>query len=156
MIRMDEKIISYLKDMNMPSALMEIAQSFFEKQSKLLEHIGETIDDIFISEYISDGRRRYEGVWLFSKRVSIMFRFYSDDQDILLNRLQQNIFFINIKSRNYDFESGKENSELNVIYVAYENNIGNFKATEKNCDHLMYLLRKYFLMNLIVNDRSLK
>ena len=144
--------ISYLKSINIPSTLMDIIQAFFFRQSALFEPIGEKIEDIFISEYISDGRRRYEGVWLFSKRISMMLRLYTDDQDTLINRMQKNIFFINIKSENYDFEKGNENSKLNIVYVAYGNNIGNLKATDENCDHLMYLCKKYFLPNFLVPD----
>ena len=108
-------------------------------------------EDVFVSEYLDDGVRRYENVWFFTSDSYYALEAHdfirNDHVDItpITGRVKNLI----IRKRDYDFESATEKSRLSIEFVTNLDLEGEMKACKENCDHLKYIILTYFKPNLL-------
>lgn len=108
------------------------------------------IKDIFIEEYIKkNGEREYANLRLYSNKYRFKFRNFVNNVDVSFAKHQKNIFYINLKSNNYNFIKADENSRILVNSVLDNGSISKIRASKENCDIVMKILNKYYYPFLI-------
>lgn len=130
-------------------------QRYIERTEKLYRVAKEIspapIEDVFVSEYLDDGVRRYENVWFFTSgsyhAIEAHDFIRNDHVDIapITGRVKNLI----IRKRDYDFESATEKSRLSIEFATDFGGHGAMKACKKNCDHLKYITLTYLKPNFL-------
>jgi len=141
-------IAKYLHDIGITDPLqqrIEVIHSYIQKI--LPSHIV----DIFIVEYIKeDGMHVYLDIDFYTDEGVISAHNFLTTIDIRTAPLKGQIVAIKIAAIDYNFERATNKSRLHVVfYVDFSEKVyGEFKATNRNCDYLMQIIKKYFLPNM--------
>ena len=145
---MKQDFIEYFK-------LLGIQQPYIERIKELYRVAKEIspaqIEDVFVSEYLEDGVRRYENVWFFTSDSYYALEahdfIWNDHVDIapITGRVKNLI----IRKQDYDFKSATEESRLNIDFATDFGIRGAMKACKENCDHLKHIVLTYLKPNLL-------
>jgi hypothetical protein len=108
----------------------------------------EQIDDIFISEYkTEDKRREFESIWIFTKTYVMEAKKFRIANEIdIINRLR-GFDYLTINFDEYDYinNKSKKNSKMSMRAQSIESEMSCvLKASGNNCEYLKNILEKYF------------
>ena len=132
--------------------------SYIEKpiQEKLLKvidtvckHLPEQPCDVFVSTSPNGSGPNYPSVWLFTPHLLVEIR-----NPLNQNRIQCDmaefkdaVDWIRLNARKYDFESLKNDSELDLEFTTRDGLTGELSASGEGCAHLMEIYKRRFLLN---------
>jgi hypothetical protein len=125
----------YLGELEMPSELVGVCRQVFWRCSAMSP---EPIEDIFISEYVADGKRRYQDFIGFSPNYCTVARDFTWRLDIQLLHITRRFTDWHLVSRDYVFNELVCDSGCRL----------RFRSTGKNNDHLAAIFEKYIKPNL--------
>lgn len=149
---MNNKFTEYLNLIDLSSFLKE---TVIKKYIVLLRSVGlEEFDDIFISEITSNnGDREYFSLWGFTSTLFCKISLgkpIAEDQ-IVIFKLKGNIARFTYNEVNYDLDKADQKSILDTTIRTFDMDIPYFmRASGKNCDFLIGLIKKYFIS--AIND----
>ncbi len=113
------------------------------------------LSDIFIDDYLTeDGTRKYLDLTFFSQYFNFSIHNFLIEDKINVATLQTWVDQIDIKVDNYDFKKANDKSLMIVQLYKEFNPTGNYKASQKNCEYLVQILRKY--MQPALRKREIK
>lgn len=145
---MQQKFIDYLESIGIKSGILldriESIHRFY------VEMCPDSIDDIFVTEYIdSDGKREYENLWFFSDRYIMDAKgFAAGSDDFVIAPITDRVAHYRIKKLNYDFKEATEKSRLHLMFRSNTAATANLKASKENCDALRDIILKYMMPNM--------
>lgn len=142
---MDREFYEYLENIEITeeNLLKRILDIFIFYSSNICP---EKIQDIFVTDYISEESREYENLWFFSENYAMESkRFISEDYfDIAKIR---EISVIDITKTEYDYIKPNDKSKLNLFCDTETVNF-QMRASKENCNHLKNIIKKYFIERL--------
>ena len=146
---MDSKFKKYYTSVGMGETLNKKMSAFHDQ----LKSIGcDTLQDVVISEYITDnGERQYiNAIFFTTDFVYEIERFLSDSPTIWIAKLIGNVGSYGLTPKDYNFTDITQASRLNLHCIwtqglKFELLI---KTSKENCNHLLKLVNKYFKPNL--------
>jgi hypothetical protein len=148
-LRMDDQFTLYLQSLGMGSVFIESIYRFY---NCFLQIADEQATDLFVSEYVNDdGQRQFMGVCFFSDNfVYEVEDFVSDTPKMWIAKLTNNIAFIGLHAKNYDFKNATLASRLILDSSWLQGTTFGLtgKASGDNCTHLLEIVRKYLKPNL--------
>ncbi len=106
----------------------------------------ETIQDIFVTDYMSEESREYENLWLFSKNYAMEAKRFISEDNFDISPIT-NIKRIEINKTKYDFIEANDSSRLN-LYCDLESAFLQMRASKENCDYLKVIIDKYLKSRL--------
>lgn len=105
----------------------------------------ETIQDIFITDYIEDSRE-YENLWFFSENYAMEAKNFISEDNFDISSFEH-VRNLQIIKKDYDFENWNEESRIDLICDA-DNLFFEMRASKQNCDYLKDILDKYFIKRI--------
>lgn len=140
------KIAKYLNDIGISEPIRERIEVIYSHIQKVFPH---AIEDIFIIDYVEeDGTHVYPDMDFYAGKRVFSVSDFKTATDIRTTSIAK-IEYMQILSKDYDFQLANSNSRLTVNFsVEYTNALGHLKATNQNCDYLMEIIKKYFIPNL--------
>ena len=144
---MKKEFVEYLNSIGITGLFQDRAQeisSFYEKIT------ADTMQDIFVSEYVDEeGRRQYENLWLFTSSAIFEAKLFLTTDDFDGTPYTKKIKYWKIAKKDYDFNSVTSKSRMTLTF-SLETSMGCImKASGENCLFLKNIFLKYILPNLI-------
>jgi hypothetical protein len=139
-----DEVKEYFSSLGMGESLVEKGLALFDEYSG---YLSEPIENVFVSEYRDeDGNRIYESIWFLTKSFvaeahEITSTGYGDIVPVGagLTRVQ-------FSKENFDLENADDQARFTVEVRLDKGGLaGVFKASGKNCEHLLTILREYML-----------
>jgi hypothetical protein len=144
------KFKEYLTKIGITKPLCQRIDAIFELAGIMYGAKVGDISDILVTDYIqADGSRVYAGVDFYFKDCVISSIDLTGDLNFGIAKIRQNVVFIRVKAKDYDFKKATEKSRLYVTCTYTSPNLSEFKAAKENCDYLKEIIRKYVVPNLI-------
>lgn len=137
----------YLKEIGIEKTIQDKINKILDFYEK---HIGVTIQDICISEYMKeDGSRVYENLWLFNKNfICECKNFIKEDNFDFVPLI--NILYWELKQKLFIPENSSDNSRLTIFFTFDKSMVtGEIKTSKSNCDHLFKIFTKYIQGNIL-------
>jgi hypothetical protein len=147
-----DKQADYVETMGATSFLMQRVRTLYRLYEALL---GTTIQDIFVSEYVSkEAGRVYEALWVFTPELVGEAQIPQDGSDHLdIVPLRNSIYHWIIDAQSYDLRRATERSSLALEIWFAAQRVGTLRASGVNCDHLWKMAKVYFGPNFAVPNR---
>lgn len=105
---------------------------------------GKIFIDIFIDEYLNqDKSRQYTGLTFYSNdfNFSIENFLVSERIEVTHHRKVQNCVAITLQ--NFDFKKANDQSLMTIELIYDSTPKGYYRASQKNCEHLVRMFKKY-------------
>jgi hypothetical protein len=133
---------------------LEMGESLVEKSLNLFgeygNYLSEPIEHVFVSEYRNeDGNRIYESIWFLTNSFlaeahEITGTGYGDIVPVGAGFIR-----IQFSRENFDLEKAEDQARFTTeIRLEKGELAGTFKASGKNCEHLLAILHQYMLPRL--------
>lgn len=148
---MKSEFLDYFKAIGMTEPIQRRIETVYEYTNKLCP--GEEFEDVAVNEYVDEeGTRTYTAVRFYSDKRVVMIKDILGGDDFSVRGLKQDIVFIRVEAKDYDFKKAIEKSRLHVFvqYSFFENAFAALNGSGGNCDHLMAIYRKYYLPHLML------
>lgn len=144
---MNEEFTKYLLSLGFTDILLPRCNEVFRILSDMA---GEEILDVFISEYREeDGKCYYEDFRVFTETACLAVKNFLHEYRFVFWRLKNRYNNANLHSTNYDYREATALSRLTILCYSKEGQTGLImKASQKNCDHLYSIFKKYIRPNL--------
>ena len=145
---MNEEFTGYLGNINATDTIIEKVKNVYKNCENICP---EKITEIFISEYTEEnGMRVYENLWFFSDRYCMESKNFTQNDNIDITPYYKIIKYLSIEKKDYEFDSANEQSRAIFRFVFNIGIDGTIKASGKNCDHLLSIVKSYFVPNLLI------
>ena len=140
---MKQSFLDYLKMVGVKEPLHKRIEGILQFYKELCP---EDITDIFVSEYLTqDGNREYSSVWFFSANYVMEAKYFIEKDDFDIMALNQ-ITYLEIEKKDYDFKQAKAESRMTAAYAAITNLVtGKLQSSQENCDVLKHILLEYLI-----------
>ncbi len=150
---MKKEFIEYLESIGITGALTARVEEIFLIYSKVL---GNSIDDIFVSEYLNkDGSRFYENLWFFNKEFCFEAKFFLTTDDLDSDKIFRSVTNYTIKKNDFDMvkniTSDKSRMMLDFGFI-YQRH-GEMKASKENCKKLLEIFLTYIQPNYLYHNK---
>jgi hypothetical protein len=144
---MKNEFLEYLNSIGITGLFQERAQAIYSFYEKI---IADTMQDIFVSDYVNEeGRRLYENLWFFTSSAVFEAKQFLTTDDFDGMPYTKKVKYWRIVKKDYDFNNITSKSRM-TIEVGLKNNMGCImKASGDNCSFLKAIFLKYYLPNLI-------
>ncbi len=140
---MKKEFIDYMEIIGMPKVFIDRAGTIHDFFNMLYP---ETIDDIFIEDYIDDeGSRIYKNLVFYTKSAIVfeVENFITEEKYSIFSNCER-ILWYDITKSNYDFIEANEKSRLYIELRTTTNSHISLKASKENCNYLRDIFNKYF------------
>lgn len=147
---MKSEFQKYLKDIGVTEPIQDRVEHFYGLCGK----IGfENLQDIFVDDYLTEDKsRKYTGLSFFSKNLIFSVPNFLTDDKINIANQRTWINRIAITVQNFDFIKANDKSLISVHTFHDASDTGFYKASQKNCVHLVRILRKYIRPSLMKRE----
>lgn len=140
------KFQKYLKDIGVTKPIQDKVEHFYCLCRDM--HFGKLFD-IFIDDYLTEDRtRKYMDLSFFSQKFNFSVPHFLTEDKIHIATHQVWCDHIAIKVDNYDFKKANDKSLMIVQIFREINPTGFYKASQKNCEYLVQILKKYIQPSL--------
>lgn len=139
---MDEKFYKYMDNIGITE--VKLRKRIYDIFRFYTDNLcPETIQDVFVTDYMTEGLREYENLWFFSENYAMeALKFISQDNfDITPMR---EISTMKITKTEYDFIKSNDKSKLD-LFCETEDVYYQMRASKENCDYLKNIIQKYFV-----------
>jgi hypothetical protein len=147
---MNEKLDKYFEMFNLSKAYQDRIIDIYDFYKN---ECPETIQDVFISEYIASDKRQFENVWFFSENYIMEAKNFIISDDFDMDIIKDNVSHWKIKKIQYDFENTTSESRMVLGILLHHRRSGLFKASEKNCDNLKEIFKNYIKPNFEISTQ---
>ena len=106
----------------------------------------EPIQDIFVTDYMTEELREYENLWFFSENYVMEAKKFISEDNFDITPLRE-INRIEIQKTDYDFIKSNVRSRC-ILFCDSASMIVEMKASKENCDYLKIINSKYFVTKL--------
>ena len=143
---MKSEFVDYLNEIGVTALFQDKANEIYSFYDKLYP---DSIQDIFVSEYIDEeGKRQYENLWFFTSTIFMEAKQFLTEDNFDAAPYIKKFKHWTIEKKDYDFEDSTDNSRMK-LYVTFATGItGQLKASGKNCHYLKEIFLKYIKPNL--------
>jgi hypothetical protein len=138
---MKEEFITYLQTIGMPTVFIERVDKMYHLFNMLYP---DSIDDMFIEDYIGDEGRIYENLIFYNKDVSMQVKNFISEEKYSVFTNSMRVLSYNFQKSDYDFIKANEKSRLNIDVLKTGNMYTTLKASKENCDYLRDIFNKYY------------
>lgn len=140
---MNERITEYCGSIGMGEPLIEQVRGLYQECQALLA--GETIEDMFINEYVTeDGTREYDTLHFFTESLVIEVERFVSIPRIWITEIR--VLYLFLEKKDFDFVTAKQSSRLTVRVDWLSGSFTlNLKASGDHCQILVAILRKHIL-----------
>jgi hypothetical protein len=135
------EFIPYLSKLDMPTEIVDRCRSVFERCSAMSP---EPVAEIFISETLTDGKRKYDDLMCFSANYCVTAKDFTRQIDIFLLPITQR--FTSYAQLDGDYPYYEVHCDPGFILL--------FKAVGNNYDHMSRIIEKYIEPNLIPPEKA--
>lgn len=105
---------------------------------------------VFIDEYLTEDKtRKYTGLSFFSQYFIFSVTNFLTDDKIEIFNIKTCFDSITIIVENFDFKKANDKSLMSVQIYHSTVAKGGYKASQKNCEYLVRILRKYIRPSLM-------
>lgn len=141
------QLMAYLASVDISGDLANRVSTIFDFYVETLETV---VDDIFVSEYVTqDETREYESVFFFNQSSLMEAGDFVLKDDFDMAPIKHRIKTWRITKNNYDFKNADRNSRMSIRITMIDGGSATLKASRENCDHLRDLFFGYFASNII-------
>ncbi|MCK4822682.1 hypothetical protein KA005_43365 [bacterium] len=140
----------YLEDIGVTKPIQDRVEHFYCLCRNM---VFENLLGIFVDDYLTQDKSRvYPGLSFYSKNLSFSIPNFITENMILITHHRNLQDEINIVVENFDFKKANAKSLLMVELRRGSVDTGYYKASQKNCEFLLRILRKYVLPGLKKTD----
>ena len=138
--------VKYLNDIGITDLFEDKAKAIYSFYNKIYP---DSIQDIFVSEYIDEeGKRQYENLWFFTSTAFMESKNFLTEDNIDAAPYSKKFRHWTIEKKEYEFEVTTDNSRMKLIVTFSTGVSGELKASGNNCAHLKEIFLKYVAPNL--------
>lgn len=145
-MKMKHEFVEYLKSIGLKEPFLKKIETIYVFFDEICP---DDIEDIFINEHVTEGKRIYKSVLFFSKKyVMEAKQFTGDVDDFDIMPIEGRAEYYQIKKMKYDFAKATQASTA-YAKIQFDNRMYvQLRASRENCDHLRQMMKKYVLANL--------
>lgn len=133
---------AYLKQLGATEPIQDRVEYFYRLCRKILPV--QSLVDIFIDEYLTEDKsRKYTGLSFYSKDYTFSFVNFLVTDEIRLGRHRTVLDNVGIIVENFDFRKANDQSLMTINLYSGTSSTGQYRASQKNCEHLVRIFRKY-------------
>lgn len=140
-----KKFDKYLKAIDVPQNIKERVYEILEISKRFLN--ANRINDIYISEYMSENSREFESVWIYTDNFISEAKNFRNAYNLDKIQINCKFSYANIMYENYDFVNQTAMPQSRMTLNVRSNIEGLtcvFKGTGKNCEYLHSIFNKYY------------
>lgn len=146
---LNEKFIKYSGDIELSTVYCNRVEEIYNFYKEICP---ETIQDIFITEYINeDQSREYENLWFFSENYIMEAKKFIS-QDNFDMTVFSNIIRWEMQKKDYNFNKAVIQSRINAKFEDSNSIPSYFKASGENCDYFKEMFMKYILPKIKMEE----
>lgn len=139
---------NYLEGLGIDGKLQERAEYVIACMLRAFLAEGDDYE-VFVSEYADAERKRvYESLWLVNKTNFMEAKNFLNSIDIDFAHIANTWHYFTMTAKEFDFDKATEGSQLKVDGASSTGVSFTFKASGRNCDSLLSLVKKHILTNL--------
>jgi hypothetical protein len=139
---MKQEFTAYLEQLGATKPIQDKVEYFYRLCSNMLPY--KPLVDIFVDDYLAEDKsRKYVGLSFYSKDYIFAVPNFLTQNRIVVGRhrtVQDNVEII---FENFDFRKANDQSLMTIILHHGSSTTGQYRASQKNCEHLTLILRKY-------------
>ena len=133
---MKEEYSSYLKQIGITGLFYNRAKEVYEFYEKLYPG---AVQDVFVTDYIdSEGKRQYENLWFFTSTLAMEAKQFLTEDNFDSAPFKKKVKLWQVNRTEYNFEKASAKSRLSIRVELEYGNDCEFKASQDNCDYLVY------------------
>ncbi|AAM05291.1 hypothetical protein [Methanosarcina acetivorans] len=145
---MNREFTDYLHNIGATGPIIDKAENAYKNCENICP---EEIKGIFVSEYTEEnGNRMYENLWFFSERYCMESKNFTQRDNIDITPYNKIIKRLFIEKKDYEFTEANAQSRAILHFVLHMGIDGTIKASGENCDHLLNIVKSYFIPNLLI------
>jgi hypothetical protein len=146
---MNRGMVDYLQSLNVSQPIFQRVHNVYDFFREMLPEDVDLVE-LFVTQYITEeGAREYENLWFFSDEYLMEAKDFLTVDEFDTIALNSNVRRWEIRGQDYNYRRATDKSRI-FLHITFSDQIGaDLRASQKNCDYLMAILKKYFVPNLI-------